>query len=139
MPRHDPRMNKYGRIPMVKKKNYRLHLRRQKIKLMQNGQEVGMIVRTFNPQETGSRYWLPGSKDAKGNRPFVTQYLRKLYAVRSFAGDLSDPNERDASFLKSLYIELPDPTICSGCGGTFKPEELTGGQWLLCQECGMRR
>lgn len=139
MPRPDPRRNKKGRIPMVKQKGYQLYRRRQKIKVVQCGQVIGQIVRTVHAQQWGSRYYLSESRDAKGNLPIITEYLRKFYCVRSEAGDFSDPNERTSSYLQSLYIELPDPTKCSECGGTFEPEELTGGQWLLCQECGMRR
>lgn len=139
MPKTDPRRNKQGRIPLVKQKRYQLYRRRVKIKVRQCGKESDMIVRTIHPQQINSRYWLPGSTDKNGNRPLLTQYNRKLYCVYSEMGDLSNPKERTASFLDHLYIELPDPNKCCGCGGNFEPDELIGGQYLLCPECIIRR
>ena len=138
MPKESKRTNKYGLIPKSRQKRYLL--RRYRIEVYQNGQLIDTVKRVINIQQTG-RYWLPGSMDAKGNRPFIVQYrgTRKFYCVKSKAGDFADPNERDDSYLKSLYIELPDPTICSSCGGTFKPEELMGGQYLLCPGCNKRQ
>ena len=138
MPTDWTRANKYGIIPKNRQKKY--ILRRYRIEVYQNGQLIDTVKRVINAQGQG-RYWLPNSRDEKGNRPFIVQYkgIRNFYCVKSKAGDLSDPNERDDSYLKSLYIELPDPAKCSGCGGTFKPEELTGGQYLRCQKCNKRR
>lgn len=140
MPTDWTRANKYGIIPKVRRKDY--ILRRYQIEVYQNGQLVDTVKRVILAQGQG-RYWLPNSQDEKGRRPFIIQYkaTRKFYVLKSKKGDLNDPEGRDDSYLENgqLYIELPDPARCSGCGGTFKPEELTGGQYLLCPECNKRR
>ena len=96
--------HKTHRIPPSRKKRYML--KRFRVEVYQNGKLVATVKRALNVQRTNSCYWLPGSKDAKGNRPFIIQYDKKMYAAQSKAGDLSDPLERDDSFLDSLFIEI---------------------------------
>jgi len=108
------------------------------LKVWCDGVIIDDIRRAVSPQRLGL-FWLTGSVDENGNRPFVVQYNKKIYAVKSQCGDLNNPLTRTDDYLDYLYIELPDPTTCNRCKGKFKPEELTGGQYLVCAACNDRR
>jgi len=108
------------------------------LKVWQNGVIIDDIRRAVSKQQSG-KFWLIGSTDENGNKPLVVQYQKKLYAVKSQCGDLNNPETRTDDYLDYLYIELPDATICCRCKGKFKPEELTGGQYLICAACNDRR
>ena len=91
-----PRQDAYGRmnkntqrIPRSRKKRY--VLRRFRVEVYQNGKLVDEVKRTLIVQRSNS---------------FVIKYDGKRYTAQSKAGDLSDPLERDDSFLDSLFIEI---------------------------------
>ena len=128
------RANKQGIIPKSRKRWYVLHV--FEIDVYQNGTIVDHIRRTLNAQDKHN--WISGSRTAKGHLPLVIRYKKKLYIVQSKAGDLSDPAERNDSFLKSLFIELPDPNTCHFCKGHFETSELKGSQYLICPECNKK-
>jgi hypothetical protein len=137
MPTRDPRCNKHGIIPKRKWKRYILH--RFKIKVFNHkGEIVDNIVRSISAQKTGS-CWLKGSKDQNGRRPLLVRYLYHWFIVKSQAGDLNNPDERNDSFLESLYIELPDPIHCQKCGAEWDEEDFTPGQYKICPECNEMR
>ena len=109
----------------------------RRIDLIQNGQNIGFIMRRITAQRSPGRFWLPGSRDKNGNRPFIVSYDYNFYVLKSRKGDLADPKTRDDSYIENgqLYIELPDPNTCTTCGGKFETQELTGAQYLLCPKC----
>jgi hypothetical protein len=128
------RANKYGIIPRSRRIGYILH--HYPVKVYQHGKLIDETRREILTQDHCA--WLSGAVTKDGRRQFVIRYMRKLYVAKSKDGDLNDPATRHDGMLKSLFIELPDPTICHVCGGTFKPEELKGSQWLICPECNRK-
>ena len=81
-------------------------IHKYQVKIYKNGKFVEDVRRSLAAQRHTSYYWIPGSKDANGNRPLIVRYHGRWYPAHSRAGDLSDPEERNDSYLKSLFIDI---------------------------------
>jgi hypothetical protein len=97
-------MQKRKLVPRSYRQNYILH--KFDVDVVRGGKIIDQVRRALNIQQSSTRSWLRGSKDLKGNRPLIIKYRKKWWVAHSWDGDLSDPNERNDSFLQSLFIDL---------------------------------